>query len=275
MGVEDPRLKRTLLGYNRDMVHRVLTDRELMFARAKRDARAAEETAEAAEDKSRVAEVKALAADEKARVAQEKTRATEERLRELEAELVGVRRELEDRAEADSRRADGEPDVGEVVAAELPVSPAGLTAVLEATEKAVSQLIDDARHRGEEQVHDAERRQRELETRIEQLSEWWNRVEPLITDVRGSIDEARDQVSSVPGRISSALEPVTQAFGSLGDRLATLTRMAAIPITGTHEADPGPPPSPSQVVEVGEPDQVVLDDSVDAKLEQPRRHSWP
>lgn len=275
MGVEDPRLRRTLLGYSRDNVHRALTDREIMFARARKEARAAEERAEAAEEDSRIAEVKALAADEKTRVAQEETRATEERLRELEAELLGVRLELEDRAEVDSRRADGEPDVGQLVATGLPASAGGLTAVLEATEKAVTELIDDARHRGEEQLYEAERRQKELETRIEQLSEWWNRVEPLVTDVRGSIDEARDQVTSVPSRIGSALEPVTQAFGSLGDRLATLTRMAAIPITGTHEVDRGPPPSPPQVVEVGEADQVLVDDSADSKLEQPGRHWWP
>lgn len=268
MGVEDPQLKRTLLGYSRDKVRRVLADREAMFARATEDVHAAEEKAEAAEEKARVA-------DEKARVAQEKTRAIEERLIELEAELVGVRRELEDRAEAPSRRADGEPDVPDVVAAGLPVSAGGLTAVLEATEKAVTQLIEDARDRGEEQLREAERRQRELETKIDQLSEWWNRVEPLVTDVRGSIDEAKDQVNSVPGRIGSVLEPVTQAFGSLGNRLATLAQLTAIPITGTLEDDQGRPPSPPRVVEVGEPDQDVVDDPADAKLEQAGRRWWP
>jgi hypothetical protein len=124
-------------------------------------------------------------------------------------------------------------------------------------------------------MREAEHRQKDLETKIEQLTEWWNRVEPLVTDVRGSIDEAKDRVTSVPGRIGSVLEPVTQAFVSLGNRLATLTQMAAIPITGTHESDPGGPPSPPQVVEVGEPDEVVVDEPAEAKLGHHGRHWWP
>jgi DNA repair exonuclease SbcCD ATPase subunit len=268
MGVEDPQLKRTLFGYSRDNVRRMLTAREAMFARVTQDAHLAEEKARAAENRAR-------AAEERARAAQEETRATEERLAEREAELVEARRELEDRAGAASSPGDGEPDGRGVVAAGLPVVAGGLTAVLEATEKAVTELIDDARHRGEEQMREAEHRQKDLETKIEQLTEWWNRVEPLVTDVRGSIDEAKDQVTSVPARIGSVLEPVTQAFASLGNRLATLTQMAAIPITGTHESDPQAPPSPPQVVEVGEPDEVVVDEPADAKLAHRGRHWWP
>jgi chromosome segregation ATPase len=268
MGVEDPQLKRTLFGYSREDVRGMLTAREAMFARVTQDARLAEEKARAAENRAR-------AAEEKARAAQEETRATEERLAERETELVEARRALEDRAGAASSPGDGEPDGRGLVAEGLPVAAGGLTAVLEATEKAVSELIDDARHRGEEQMREAEHRQKDLETKIEQLTEWWNRVEPLVTDVRGSIDEAKDQVTSVPGRIGSVLEPVTQAFASLGNRLATLTQMAAIPITGTHDHDPGAPPSPPQVVEVGESDEVVVDESADAKLAQRGRHWWP
>ena len=269
MGVEDPQLKRTLFGYSRDNVRRMLTAREAMFARVTQDAHLAEERA-------RTAESKARAAEERARVAREETRATEERLNELEAELVEARRELEERAgAAASSPGDGEPDGRGVVAEGLPVVAGGLTAVLEATEKAVTELIDDARHRGEEQMREAEHRQKDLETKIEQLTEWWNRVEPLVTDVRGSIDEAKDQVTSVPARIGSVLEPVTQAFASLGNRLATLTQMAAIPIDGTHEPDPEAPPSPPHVVEVGEPDEVVVDEPVEAKLGHQGRHWWP
>jgi chromosome segregation ATPase len=268
MGVEDPQLKRTLFGYSRDNVRRVLTAREAMFARVTQDAHLAEEKARAAENRAR-------AAEDKARVAQEETRATEGRLHEREAELVEARRELEERAEAASGPGAGEPDGRGVVADGLPVAAGGLTAVLEATEKAVTELIDDARHRGEEQMREAEHRQKDLETKIEQLTEWWNRVEPLVTDVRGSIDEAKDQVTSVPARIGSVLEPVTQAFASLGNRLATLTQMAAIPITGTHEPDPEAAPSPPHVVEVGEPDEVVVDEPVNAKLGHHGRHWWP
>jgi chromosome segregation ATPase len=299
MGDEDPQLKRTLFGYSRDKVRRVLSDREAMFARATEDARAAAEkvdaaeeraqaaeeratTAEdsaraaddkvrAAEEKVRTAEDKVRAGDEKARVAEEKTRATEEQLRELEAELVAVRRELEERAEAPVHAADGEPAVGSLIAAGLPVPGSGLTAVLEATEKAVTQFIEEARHSGEEQLREAQRQQLELETKIAQLSEWWNRVEPFVADVQGSIDEAKNQANSVPGRIGSVLEPVTQAFGSLGNRLATLAQMAAMPITGAPDADRGPEASPQDVVEVSEPEEDVVVEPGEMKVEHPGR----
>jgi DNA repair exonuclease SbcCD ATPase subunit len=290
LGVEDPQLTRTLFGYSRDKVRSLLADREAMFARATEDARAAAEkvdaaqeqaqaaeerarTAEesagaaadkirAAEEKARIAEDKVRAGDEKARVAQEKTRVAEERLLELDAELARVRRQLEEGAEAPAHRVDGGPAVGSLVAAGvaagLPAPEGGLTAVLEATEKAVTQFIEEARHSGEEQLREAQRQQQELETKIAQLSEWWNRVEPFVVDVQGSIDEAKNQANSVPGRIGSVLEPVTQAFGSLGSRLATLAEMAAMPITGTPDADRGPETSPPNVVDVDEPEAVEV-----------------
>lgn len=294
MGVEDPQLTRTFFGYRRDKVRSLLADREAMFARATEDARAAaekvdtaeeqaraaeeraqtaeeraakliEESARAAEDKIRAAEEKvrageskARAGDEQVRVAHEKTRVAEERLLELDAELARVRRELKDRAEVPVHRVDGEPAFGSLVATGLPAAEGGLTAVLEATEKAVTQFIEEARHSGEEQLREAQRQQQELETKIAQLSEWWNRVEPFVVDVQGSIDEAKNQANSVPGRIGSVLEPVTQAFGSLGSRLATLAEMAAMPITGTPDADPGPEPSPPNVVDVNKPEALEV-----------------
>jgi DNA repair exonuclease SbcCD ATPase subunit len=314
LGVEDPQLTRTLFGYRRDKVRSLLADREAMFARVTEDARAAaekvdtaeeqaraaeeraqtaeeraaklvEESARAAEDKIRAAEEKVRAAeskgragDEQVRVAQEKTRVAEERLLELDAELARVRRELEERAEAPARTVDGEPVFGSLVAAGLPAPEGGLTAVLEATEKAVTQFIEEARHSGEEQLREAQRQQQELETKIAQLSEWWNRVEPFVADVQGSIDEAKNEANSVPGRIGSVLEPVTQAFGSLGSRLATLAEMAAMPITGTPDADGGPETSPPSVVdvhepeavEVGEPDEDVVVDPGE-KVDHPGR----
>jgi chromosome segregation ATPase len=295
LGVEDPQLTRTLFGYRRDKVRSLLADREAMFARATEDARAAvekvdtaeeqaraaeeraqaaeeraaklvEESARAAEDKIRAAEEKVRAAeskgragDEQVRVAHEKTRVAEERLLELDAELARVRRELEERAEAPVHASEGgEPVLRSFAAAGPPAPEGGLTAVLEATEKAVTQFIEEARHSGEEQLREAQRQQQELETKIAQLSEWWNRVEPFVVDVQGSIDEAKNQANSVPGRIGSVLEPVTQAFGSLGSRLATLAEMAAMPITGTPDADRGPEPSPPNVVDVDEPEAVEV-----------------
>jgi chromosome segregation ATPase len=286
LSVEDPQLTRKLFGYSRDKVRSLLADREAMFARATEDARAAaekvdaaEEQAQAAEERARTAEESARAAadkiraaeerarvaedkvrtgDEKVRAAQEKTRVAEERLLELDAELARVRRELEERAEATVQASEGEPAVRSLVAAGPPVPGTGLTAVLEATEKAVTQFIEEARHSGEEQLREAQRQQLELETKIAQLSEWWNRVEPFVADVQGSIDEAKNQANSVPGRIGSVLEPVTQAFGSLGNRLATLAQMAAMPITGTPDADRGPETSPPNVVDVDEPEAVEV-----------------
>jgi chromosome segregation ATPase len=308
LGVDDPQLTRTLFGYSRDKVRSLLADREAMFARATEDARAAaekvdtaeeqaraaeeraqaaeeraaklvEESARAAEDKIRAAEEKVRAAeskgrtgDEQVRVAQEKTRVAEERLLELDAELARVRREVEEGAEAPVHASEGgEPFVRSFVAAGAPAPEGGLTAVLEATEKAVTQFIEEARHSGEEQLREAQRQQQELETKIAQLSEWWNRVEPFVADVQGSIDEAKNQANSVPGRIGSVLEPVTQAFGSLGNRLATLAQMAAMPITGTHDLDAGSPASPPLVVEVAEPEEDVVVDRADAEIEQPGR----
>jgi DNA repair exonuclease SbcCD ATPase subunit len=276
VGDEAPQLRRSFLGYGRGNVRRVLTDREAMFARAAEDLRAAEERARAAEEKARGAEDAARAAEEKARGAEQRARSAEDEARaaerdahqakqdlvRLEAELATARRRLEERAEPSiSTRAAVGSETGLSVAIGTPPAPSGLSSVLTATEEAVSRLIDDARRRGEEQMQEAERRRGEVETEIQRLSEWWNRIEPLVSDVRTSIDAAKDQVNSVSDRIGSVLEPVTKAFGSLGTRLGALAEKAAIPIGGTappERAEPTAQTEPEEdveVVQVGEPDE--------------------
>lgn len=286
MDVEDHRLKRTLLGYRRDDVRRLLTDREAMFASATQalvaaegKARAAEDKTHQAEDKVREAEEKSRSADQRARSAESEARAAEskvreaqEKLDELVAELANARRRLEERPDTaiSTGTASGSETVPSVSIG-TPSSAGELTSVLAATEEAVTRLFEDARRRAEDQVREADRRRGEVETEIEHLTEWWNRIEPLVSDVRASIEEAKNQVTSVADRIEGVLQPVKTAFGSLGTRLTVLAEKAAIPVDGTSATNPAGPPSPPEVVQVGEPaeaaDETVGDEAVVGDVE--------
>jgi hypothetical protein len=115
-----------------------------------------------------------------------------------------------------------------------------LASVLTATEEAVTRLFEDAKRRAEEQIEDAERRRGEVEAQTERLGVWWGRIEPLVSDVRTSIDDARDEVSSLPDRIGGVIEPVTKAFASLGSRLTELAQ-AANPLGSDTDQATGSP----------------------------------
>ncbi len=218
MGVETPQLKHTIFGYSARNVRRLLADRDAMFLRAQEDARAAEI-----------------------------------RLRDVEAELQAHRERIEE--ERAAREAVPEP---EVTTSEGPALQAGssfeLTAVLEATEKAVTRLIEGARESGGEQLREAERRRGEINAEIDGLIEWRDRNAPLIGAVRGSLEDAQGQIASVPSRIDGALAPVTEALQTLTDRLRALAN-AAPPVAGPtiDDALPSRPPSLIHVDEARAP----------------------
>jgi hypothetical protein len=236
---EAPQLKRGFLGYSRGNVQRLLTDREAMFSRAADDLRAAEDKVAHAEERARLAEDAASDAEDRARSAMEAASEAEQRSTAAEAEVARLRDELED---VRSLLEETSRAVGETPAtADGHPATEGIRSVLEATQEAVASLIEGARREGEESLKDAERRRALVQSEIDQLSEWWGGIQPLVMEVRGSIDQAREHVAALQDRIGGAFQPVTSAFGELGGRLEALAQMAARPVGDRRgETDPAP-----------------------------------
>jgi chromosome segregation ATPase len=155
----------------------------------------------------------------------------ESRIQELEAELRSVRAELE----AGMRAATAELEAA-YVAGEGAEGPADEpSAALEAAGRTMARAIEDARTRAAEELRQAERARRETLAEIERLTAWRDRLAPLVGGVRSSIEDAKERAAGIGDRVGEAVAPLTEAIATLGDRLAGLAELAALPDGAGHE----------------------------------------
>jgi chromosome segregation ATPase len=155
----------------------------------------------------------------------------ESRIQELEAELRSVRAELE----AGMRAATAELEAA-YVAGEGAEGPADEpSAALEAAGRTMARIIEDARTRAAEELRQAERARRETLAEIERLTAWRDRLAPLVGGVRSSIEDAKERAAGIGDRVGEAVAPLTEAIATLGDRLAGLAELAALPDGAGHE----------------------------------------
>jgi chromosome segregation ATPase len=156
----------------------------------------------------------------------------EARIEELEAELRSVRAELDGgpsaaTAELEAAHAAGEGAAGP---ADEP------SAALEAAGRTMARIMDGARTRAAEELREAQRARRETLAEIERLAAWRDRLAPLAGGVRSSIEEAKERAAGIGDRVGEAVAPLTEAIGALGDRLAALAELAALPDESGHDS---------------------------------------
>jgi DNA repair exonuclease SbcCD ATPase subunit len=258
MDDEAPRLRRRLFGFSQESIRHVLEDREARFARATEELNTTAERARLAEDRAATAEQTMREAElgredaertlaetaQRTSDAERRIEIAEARVRAAEARTLAAQeraRAAEDRARAaETALREAPAPKTEPPTAPGPMGGGALASVLSATEEAVTRLFEDAKRRAEQQVEDAERRRGEVEAETQRLGVWWARIDPLVSDVRTSIDDARDEVGMLSDRIGSVLEPVTKAFASLGSRLTELAEAAAPLETATGGATDPP-----------------------------------
>jgi chromosome segregation ATPase len=158
-------------------------------------------------------------------VQNQRARSAENRIEELQAELASTRDELE----FELRRVGGELEAAKEEAASAQAEPAAaeeLSGIVAAAEEALARVLDSARARAAAELRATELARRAIRDEVERLSEWRERLAPLVAAVRASIDETRLRASRIGDGLREAVEPVTDAIEVLGDRLAVLAELS-------------------------------------------------
>ena len=161
--------------------------------------------------------------------------AVQETLRLAEDELAGERARG-DEAEARARMA-----VQDAQRRNDPWTAGELTPVFDMAERTVTRIIAEARRRGEEELGEIQDRVERLRAETAELEAWRDRIEPFVVPVRRSVEEAQVEADRVGGLIRQALEPMTSAVSTLGERLVDLAAAAAIGEEGRASTTDLPP----------------------------------
>lgn len=198
----EPDLRRSLFGFSRRSVERLINDRADALARAGNETRRARDRIEELEHEVR------NRASLKVRV----------------AELEAVNREMVSdlKAAADRMRDLEQRLAAEAAVPSVPPSPEGIGDVLEATERAVARLLEDAGTIAEKRLRETERAHGELLERSERLAAWRQHVIPLADEIRRQVDEARTQLAEAAQGIRSAAHSAIGAMETIAGRLEEL-----------------------------------------------------
>jgi chromosome segregation ATPase len=185
--------------------------------------------------------------------------ATRETLRLTEQELAAERaraHEAEERAEVAERDAERRND---------PWTADELAPVFDMAERTVTRILAEARRRGDEELRGVQDEVARLRSETRRLEAWRDRVEPLVVPVQRSVEQARVEAERVGGLIRQALEPMTSAVTTLGERLVDLAEAAsageAAPIPGSEAPpiDAGASETDLDVHSGGGPPEPVVD----------------
>jgi chromosome segregation ATPase len=194
--MDAPSLRRGVFGYSRKSVQELIADKDVTIIRLSREARDAD---------ARMAE---LAAE------LERTRHEISAQAELAAELERTRRDISDKVEqieaaeqtTDELRRELEAIRAardeQTAIAGSPSTAEEITEILDATDRALSRLVDGARRSAERELRETERARDELREEIDRLSEWRDRLIPLTEEVRRSLDDAQAQTSALAARLT-------------------------------------------------------------------------
>ncbi|MFB3738468.1 MAG: hypothetical protein ACE14W_05840 [Candidatus Velamenicoccus archaeovorus] len=273
--MQPPQLKRGLFGYSRNSVMALIGDRDTMFVKASDQARQAEARAaelerdlkqtlgrlndlsaqleEAATEARRLrAERDELAqraersGDEAAKISRleldarsaraeaadlaARLRESESRVDHLEAEVEALDRELKQTREL--------ADASIVVSvSDAPSTAEELSGALEAAEHAVSRIVEAARERGREELKELEQARGQIHQEMDRLAEWRRAFVPAVQDLKGWIEDTRQQTIELSERLRDAMGPASSVLQGLTERLTRLSELPEIsPATELDQA---------------------------------------
>ncbi len=197
--METLELKTGVFGYSRKSVQAFMSERDLQMVQSAQEVREAE---------TRTAELM-HELESTRREAVERA----ELLEIAEASTARLKAELEDaqraRSETDLRITDLETRIG-TLQSELddakPTPTVDMKEVVEATQRAVIDLLEGGRKRAEQEIRASERARDALRSEIDHLVVWRDKVMPLADEVRRSIDEARSHTSALAGHLAVLVE---------------------------------------------------------------------
>ncbi len=199
MGDRSPKMSKTLFGYDRESVERMLVERDAMLSMAERRVQAAE--AKAAEMETRLRSLE-----------------DEEALRE-----AGLLPPADGVAAAAATAYPAEP------AFNSESIPEELTKVVNAAEASASQIIQ-AWMSTRDQIMQADRLWREVQEEVVRFAAWRDDVEPIMELVQAYVQEARAKIDEVPARVQAALSPAVDAMVNVGEGMSRFAAVSTMPL---------------------------------------------
>lgn len=207
---QPPKLPRKPFGYDPSVVDQMLADRDSMLALAERRVREAE---------GKAARLEEQVANREAAVV------------ELNAKIAAAP------VAAEPEAAPSQPE-------EEPLTPQFMTQemarIIMAAEESTSQILARARLSTRDQILEADRLWREVQTEVVRFAGWRVQAESALSAVQSAIDSARAQIEAVPDRVQGALAPAVEAMVRVDSQMAGFSSAAMLPLlaapTGLEEA---------------------------------------
>jgi hypothetical protein len=205
---EFPKLPRKPLGYDPAAVDRLISERDSMLGLAEHRIRQAE---------ARLAELEG------------QLRARDQMMAELQADLE-TRETLAGQMEVEE-----EPQ-GPAEEEPPPLSPKFMTdelsKIVVAAEESTSQIIERAWTATRDQIVEADRLWREVQTESVRFATWRREAEAFVESVKSSIEDARAKIEEVPQRVQEALAPAVEAMVEVDSGMARFAVASSLPLLG-------------------------------------------
>jgi hypothetical protein len=234
-------LGRSLFGYRRSAVVRLIEDRDQQLAEAYTRMRAAE---------VRVGELEAEMAS-----LQEQNARLEQHLEMLRGQMVAIA----SRTQPLSHYLSPGPSIEEAPLSHQPSRPveqavpaippaaAGasqamvseLARVLSAAEEGATRLLLRAAVTAQEEIARSTRAWRQLKAEAARVDLWRQSMGPAVSTVRSRLGDVRARIDEIPTRIQAALAPLADAMSSIQEGLAQLSSLFGA--LSSQEWDLGPP----------------------------------
>jgi hypothetical protein len=127
-----------------------------------------------------------------------------------------------------------EPEPAPTQREEEPLSPQFVTdeisKVIAAAEESTSQILERAWVATRDQVLEADRLWREVQSEVVRFAAWRDEAEAVARGVKDAMDEARRRIETVPQRIQEALAPVVESMVSVDAGVGRFTAASALPL---------------------------------------------
>jgi len=202
MNEQASKLPRKPFGYDPTVVDQMLSDRDAMLGLAER--------------RVRDAEAKAAHLEEQLRAHQSAMTELTERLSTAEASPRLV------------------PQPAASPKEEEPLTPQFVTdeisKVITAAEQSTSHILERAWVATRDQVLEADRLWREIQSEVVRFADWRAEAESVVQGVQVAMEEARRRIESVPHRIQEALGPVVESMVSVDAGIGKFATASTLPL---------------------------------------------
>jgi hypothetical protein len=115
-----------------------------------------------------------------------------------------------------------------------------LAKIIMAAEESTSQILSRARLSTRDQILEADRLWREVQSEVVRFANWRQQTEAAVSGVQSAIDHARAEIEAVPQRIQDALAAAVEALVHVDSQMAGFSGTSTLPLlaapSGLEEA---------------------------------------